>query len=83
MTTPKKRAAKNLDQAHSIVFGFDRATDEKSLQLFLQRFARDELLTVLIPRLQDKDILKIVDFVTAVMHNYLSEEEYHTLFLAE
>jgi hypothetical protein len=70
-------------QPHAIVFGFDRETDEASLQLFLQQFADKNLLDVLLPRLQDKDILATVDFLTTMMKKYLSEKEYHSLFLAE
>ena len=70
-------------QAHSIAFGFDRKTDERSLQLFLQRFADDKLLAALVPRLQDEDIAALVDFLTGVMRKHLTEKEYHRLFLAE
>ena len=64
-------------------FGFDRATDEQSFGLFLQRFVDKKLLETLLPRLQDEDILATVDFLTGVMRKHLSEKEYHTLFLAE
>jgi hypothetical protein len=71
------------EQPHDIVFGFDRKTDEESLQLFLHYFADKKLLEVLLPRLQDKDILATVDFLTTIMKKHLSEKEYHSLFLAE
>jgi len=70
-------------QAHGIVFGFDRATDEKSFVMFLERFADKKLLETMLPRLQDEDILATVDFLTGIMHKHLSEKEYHSLFLAE
>ena len=82
MNTVKKKINENVS-AHSIVFGFDRDTDEKSFKLFLQRFAHKKVVTALIPRLQDKEILATVDFLTAIMQKHLSEEEYHDLFLAE
>jgi hypothetical protein len=82
MNSRKKDPAAEFG-AHSIVFGFDRVTDERSLELFLQRFADNKVLTVLLPRLQDKEILATVDFLTAMLHKHLSEEEYHTVFLAE
>ena len=69
--------------AHSIVFGFGRSKDEESLQMFLHRFIDKKLLGVLLPRLEDEDILATVDFLTAIMRKHLSEKEYHTLFLAE
>ena len=82
MKTRKKNDTKKTVQSHSIVFGFDRATDEQSLQLFLQRFTDKKVLGVL-PRLQDDDIFTTVDFLTGIMHKHLSEKEYHALFLAE
>ena len=80
---PGKTAMKKKSQAHAIVFGFDRATDEQSLQLFVQRFADKQVQEILVSRLQDNDIIATVDFLTAMMQKYLSEEEYHTFFLAE
>ena len=74
---------KQSTQAHTIAFGFDRATDERSFGLFLQRFMDKKLMETLVPRLQDEDILATVDFLTGIMRKHLSEKEYHSLFLAE
>jgi hypothetical protein len=81
----KRKKTKSLQgtDPYGIVFGFDRNTDEQSLKLFLQRFADRRMLEVLLPRLQDKDILGTVDFLTAILQKHLSEKEYHSLFLAE
>ena len=70
-------------QTHAIAFGFDRATDERSLVLFLERFVDEKLLETLLPRLHDEDIMATVDFLTGILHKHLSEKEYHALFLAE
>lgn len=83
MRAREKKSAKKDLQPHAIVFGFDRETDEQSLQLFLERFADKKVLGVLLPRLQDDDILGTVDFLTGIMQKHLSEKEYHRLFLAE
>ena len=83
MNNRKKMDAQKSAPSHSIVFGFDRATDEKSLRLFLQRFTDKKVLNVLLPRLQDEDILVTVDFLTGIMQKHLTEKEYHRLFLAE
>jgi len=83
MKSPQKRAPNENTPAHTIAFGFDRATDEQSLRFFVQRFADKRVQEVLVSRLHDKDILATVDFLTAIMQKYLSEEEYHALFLAE
>ena len=74
---------KQNTQAHAIVFGFDRVTDERSFELFLARFVDHKLMKTLLPRLQDEDILATVDFLTGIMRKHLSEKEYHALFLAE
>jgi hypothetical protein len=70
-------------QPYTIVFGFDRATDERSLGQFLERFVDKQVMNTLLPRLQDEDITDIVDFLTGIMRKHMSEKEYHALFLAE
>jgi hypothetical protein len=70
-------------QAHTIAFGFDRATDERSFVQFMDSFNDRKLMEVLVPRMKDEDILSTVDFLTGIMRNYLTEKEYHGLFLAE
>lgn len=65
----------------AIAFGLDRETDERSLALFLGRFARPELLAVLIPRLNDQEIAGLLDQLTGLLKNHLREPEYHRLFL--
>ena len=67
--------------ADEICFGLDRATDERSLALFLKLFARDQLLDTLVPRLGDQEIEQLVNLLTALMRNHLQEKEYHELFL--
>ena len=74
---------KQNTQAYTIAFGFDRATDERSFGLFLQRFVDKKLMETLLPRLQEEDILATVDFLTGIMRKHLTENEYHSLFLAE
>jgi hypothetical protein len=73
----------NSAPAHDIAFGFDRATDEQSLSLFLQRFVDRDLLDTLLPRLQDDETIEVVDMLTKIMQKHLSEKEYHALFLKE
>ena len=74
---------KKKTQAYSIAFGFDRASDERSFELFLQQFVNKKLMKTLLPRLLDEDILATVDFLTGIMQKHLTEKEYHSLFLAE
>lgn len=66
-----------------IAFGLDRATDERSLTLFLARFARPELLATLLPRLSDQEIVALLDHLGGLMKKHLREPEYHRLFLKD
>jgi len=69
--------------AYTIAFGFDRASDERSFELFLQKFVDKKLMGTLLPRMLDEDISATVDFLTGIMRKHLTEKEYHSLFLAE
>ena len=75
--------SENKDKAQQICFGFDRATDEQSLILFLEQFTNKKLLNTLIPRLDDEDISTLVFNITQLMRKHLKEKEYHQLFLDE
>jgi hypothetical protein len=82
MTSKKQSNPEDNCSAEAISFGFDRSTDERSLALFLSCFADQKLLDTLLPRLEDNEILQVVDFITGLMHKHLSEKEYHRLFLS-
>lgn len=64
-----------------ICFGLNRATDERSLAIFLKKFNDNELLNTLIPRLSNEEITATLDFLTKLMRNHLQKQEYHNLFL--
>ncbi|NTV13612.1 MAG: hypothetical protein HGA96_06750 [Desulfobulbaceae bacterium] len=72
-----------MGKASEMAFGLDRATDERSLALFLERFARPELLAALLPRLDDREIESLLDHLSGLLKNHLSESEYHRLFLKD
>ncbi|RUM34304.1 MAG: hypothetical protein DSY50_06610 [Desulfobulbus sp.] len=74
------RGTKARDADH-ICFGLDRATDEHSLQLFLQLFSQKQLLQTLIPRLNGQEITTLVDQLSLLLRKHLQEKEYHELFL--
>lgn len=73
----------SLNDASSICFGWDRATDEHSCQAFVKRFSHAELLSVLVPRLTDSELTGLVDHISKIMKEHLSEKEYHSLFLGK
>jgi len=66
-----------------IGFGFDRPTDENTLICYLQKFSDDRLLDLLVKKMSDEDLGALFDMVTAVLHKYLTESEYHRLFLKD
>lgn len=72
----------NYDE-EKIAFGIDRETDEKSLIAYLQKFTEDEMMQVLVKRLSDDDISRILDYVLGILKKYLKEEEYHRIFLKD
>ena len=69
--------------AHQILFGLNRAEDERSLTDFLQLFSEHRLTSVLIPRMTDEEIDQTVETLTTILRNHLSEKEYHALFLGQ
>jgi len=71
------------DSAAAICFGWDRATDERSCQAFVQRFSSQALLSLLTPRLTDQELADLIDHLSGLMKKHLSEGEYHRLFLAD
>jgi len=83
MISKKQSNPEDNFSEEAISFGFDRSTDERSLALFLSCFADQKLLDTLLPRLEDNEILQVVDFITGLMQKHLGEDEYHKLFLSE
>jgi TorA maturation chaperone TorD len=66
---------------NSICFGFNRQTDEESLQHFIRAFAQPELLEALVPRMTDAEISQLLDDLSTLMGKHFKEKEYHKLFL--
>lgn len=66
-----------------MVFGLNHATDVESLITFLAHFGHERLTASLAPRMSSQEISQVVDLLTRIMRNHLSDEEYHALFLGE
>lgn len=66
---------------NSICFGLNRQTDEESLQHFIRAFANPELLDVLVPRMTEGEMTRLLDDLSALMGRHFKEKEYHKLFL--
>lgn len=66
-----------------IGFGFDRPTDEATVKVYLQKFADDECLKAMIPRLSESELETIFDMLSRMLREHFSEPEYHALFLKD
>lgn len=68
---------------HQMCFGLNLELDRKSLNMFLQLLGRPDFTAALSARMSSQEIQKIVDYVTGILKEKLSENEYHELFLQE
>jgi hypothetical protein len=66
-----------------VAFGFSRKVDEKSLMVYLQKFADDDLVKVMVPRLSDEEINQLFELMTHLMRKHFKDEEYHQYFLKD
>ena len=62
-------------------FGYDRKVNESTLIYYLQKFADDEHAALILARMSDSDMDTLFNHLGGLLKKYLSEEEYHTLFL--
>ena len=64
-------------------YGLDRQTNEDTVQVYLQKFSDDQLMKIILKRMTDDDLTDVFDFTSKVLKKYLTEPEYHQLFLKE
>ncbi len=64
-------------------FGMDRQSDENIVQVYLQKFSDDRLMETILKRMTDDELFEVFDFISKMLSKYLSEPEYHRLFLKE
>jgi len=64
-------------------FGLDRDTDEKTLTWYLQKFSDDSHMAVMCRRMSDEDLADLFDHLGRLLKTYLTEEEYHRIFLKD
>ncbi|MCF8055613.1 MAG: hypothetical protein K9K37_03120 [Desulfocapsa sp.] len=68
---------------HQMCFGLNLDLDRESVASFLQLMGRPALVETLASRLSSEEIQELVHFLTGVLKNNMSEDEYHELFLLE
>jgi hypothetical protein len=84
----KKRMGKHRHQFVEdydglVGFGLDRETDEKTLTWYLQKFSDDDHITLIRERLSEEDLKALFDLLGGLLKKYLSEQEYHRVFLKD
>lgn len=70
-------------QADQMCFGLTEELDKQSFACFLQLAGRKEFAAVLAERVNSEEIITFVDDFTGLLRKYLSEDEYHALFLQD
>ena len=66
-----------------IGFGLDREGNENTLTYYLQKFSDDLHMALIRRRMSDEDLEILFDQLSGFLKKYLSEEEYHAVFLKE
>jgi hypothetical protein len=64
-------------------YGLDRESNENTVQVYLQKFSDDDLMETILKRMTDDDLTEIFDIAGKMLKKYLTEPEYHQLFLKE
>lgn len=64
-------------------FGLDRESNENTVQVYLQKFSDDRLMKTILKRMTDEDLAEIFELTCKLLKKYLTESEYHELFLRE
>lgn len=81
MTTHNHRFVDTYDGL--VGFGLDRKTNEHTIIYYLQKFSDDALADALVQRMSDEELEETFNFINRLMRKYLSEPEYHALFLKD
>lgn len=64
-------------------FGFSREVNENTLTYYLQKFADDQHMALIRGRMSDEDMADLFNLLGRLLKQYLTEEEYHEVFLKE
>lgn len=64
-------------------FGLDRASDEETIIVYLQKFSDDTLIKHLVKKMSDSELEEIYGLISRLMKNHLTKPEYERMFLKE
>ena len=79
MSKHKHEFVENYDGL--VGFGLDRETDENTVIVYLQKFSDDDFMELIRNRLSDQDLAEVFNLLSRIIHQNLSESEYHDYFL--
>jgi hypothetical protein len=64
-------------------YGLDRESNENTVQVYLQKFSDDDLMKTILKRMTDDDLSEVFEITGRMLKKYLTEPEYHQLFLKD
>jgi len=64
-------------------YGLDRLSNEHTVHVYLQKFSDDYLMKAILNRMTDDDLTEVFELITKMLKKYLTDPEYHQLFLKE
>jgi hypothetical protein len=64
-------------------FGLDRKANEATLTWYIQKFSDDQHMALMRDRMSDEDMETLFNLLGRLLKTYLSEEEYHLIFLKD
>jgi len=80
----KKHSHEFVDRYSGFVgFGYNRKTDENTIIYYLQKFADDNFIKTMSPRMSDAELEEVFILINRLLKTHLTEEEYHRLFLKD
>lgn len=66
-----------------VAFGLEPEADRATLTWYLQKFADDRNMALMRERMSEADTAALFDHLGGLLKKYLSEREYHEVFLKE
>lgn len=66
-----------------VAYGLDRQTNENTVRCYLQKFSDDRVMETVLKRMTDDDLTELFEMTGRMLRKYLTEPEYHRLFLRE
>jgi len=64
-------------------FGFNRETDENTVIYYLQKFSDDGVIKKIVKEMTDRELEDVFTTLSRLLKSYLTEDEYHRLFLKD